>query len=781
MDRIRPFLKFAGKGDRKVAAVFGVAPEHCDRAVRHVRRGAPEVPVWLFCSRQPWDETAALCERVRVEPDSMELLVTAQKELWPRWVALSVAAWTGGHGRWPVKLAPFLVPPFRVVIMNRHGDFFAPSAAAIARHWRRASRDAAHAGWNRAKDIHRGIWLWLFAMVAQRFAWLSRRAFTRWHGTAALEPPPIAATAAGEDTLVYRHLYRHWNWTEVDRLVRESNCRRILFLEGGAVDDLPWVGGTQTFAVSRQPAYRAWKHCLFPVAPFRTLQPGEASRTLVPVSRAILVDRAKLAALGVPHTIVPGTAWLILFWKAAAAGWHSYSVGGSTPLGEMPDWPYEEAEFVTRVLADPALRALGPREPDLARGTVARAVGAPAFDEGWPAPDGTRPRVLVVSPYLPYPLSHGGAVRIWNLCRTLAGRVDFILACFREREDRVEYGRLHDVFREVYAVDRDERALKAPGLPYQVRDHASRSMRALIAALAPRVDLLQVEFTHMAAFRDAAPHLPAILVEHDLTFTLYRQFAEREDTRAAWTEYQRWLAFERRWLPAYDAVWTMSEEDRGAAVAEGSPAAGSYVVANGVDVARFVPCGEPGGAPEVFYVGSFRHLPNILGFEKLRHEVMPRVWERFPEARLRVVAGPEPERYWREFLKTAFPRRMDPRIAVEGFVADLRPLYARAAVVVVPLLVSAGTNIKVMEAMACQKAVVTTPVGCQGLGLVDGRDAAIRKDWAGFAAVVCELLAQPERRAEIAAEARRTVERRFSWEVIADQAYASYRDLRGSR
>ena len=158
---------------------------------------------------------------------------------------------------------------------------------------------------------------------------------------------------------------------------------------------------------------------------------------------------------------------------------------------------------------------------------------------------------------------------------------------------------------------------------------------------------------------------------------------------------------------------------------------------------------------------------------------MPRVWKRFPTARLRVVAGPEPQRYWREFRKAAFPRAMDSRIEMHGFVADLRPLYAKAALVVVPLVVSAGTNIKVMEAMACRKAVVTTPVGCQGLGLQDGCDALIRAEWPEFADAVGDLLADPDLRARIAAAARATVESRFGWQAIAEQAYASYQTLAG--
>jgi glycosyltransferase involved in cell wall biosynthesis len=453
---------------------------------------------------------------------------------------------------------------------------------------------------------------------------------------------------------------------------------------------------------------------------------------------------------------------MLLFWRAAAAGWRAYSVGAAqAPLDEFPDWPYEDAEFVTRVLSDPALRTLGPREPELGRGAIAFH---PGLDRAADA-DG-RMTVLVVSPYLPWPLSHGGAVRIWNLCRALAPRVRFILAAFREAGDTIDYAKLHEVFAEVRIIDRDQRAGRDAALPSQVREHESEPLRALIARICRErpIDALQIEFTHLAHFRDAAPDVPAILVEHDLTFTLYRQYADREEAA-------RWLAFERHWLARYDAVWTMSDDDRAQAIAEGAPADRTFEVANGVDIDRFTPTANPSTPPEVLYIGSFRHRPNIIGFERLRTEIMPEVWKRIPDARLHIVAGPQPEKYWTR------PAKLDPRIDIEGFVADVRSCYARASAVAVPLAVSAGTNIKVMEAMACGKAIVSTPVGCQGLGLVDGRELLVRTGSTDFAAALCDVLADPVRATSLGREARQTAVARFSWDAIAERAMDSYLKL----
>jgi glycosyltransferase involved in cell wall biosynthesis len=195
-----------------------------------------------------------------------------------------------------------------------------------------------------------------------------------------------------------------------------------------------------------------------------------------------------------------------------------------------------------------------------------------------------------------------------------------------------------------------------------------------------------------------------------------------------------------------------------------------------VDLTRFQVVNKKAAQPVILFVGSFRHLPNLLAFEALRETILPLVRERVPDVQLHVVAGPEHERA-AELAGRSHLLDPVPGIMIEGFVTDLRPIYQECDVVAIPLPVSAGTNIKLMEAMACGRAVVSTPVGCNGLGLRDGEDLLVRELGPKFADGLATLLENSLYRAEIAQNARFTAEECFGWDRIARHANESYSQL----
>ena len=232
-----------------------------------------------------------------------------------------------------------------------------------------------------------------------------------------------------------------------------------------------------------------------------------------------------------------------------------------------------------------------------------------------------------------------------------------------------------------------------------------------------------------------------ILVEHDVTFDLFAQVRQRERTAGAWWDWFRWHRFERAAVGRYSRVVVMSKKD---AQILGERVR-SAVVENGVDLARFSPEPERPGE-RLLFIGSFRHFPNIEAYRFFTERVWPLLRDRFPRMELTVVAGADHLTHWRAFADTPEPPPHD-RIRLLGFIADVRPLYVEANLVIVPTTVSAGTNVKVLEAMAMERAVVSTPSGCAGLGLVSGESVWVAATAEEFADGVAALIADPVRRA----------------------------------
>jgi glycosyltransferase involved in cell wall biosynthesis len=382
--------------------------------------------------------------------------------------------------------------------------------------------------------------------------------------------------------------------------------------------------------------------------------------------------------------------------------------------------------------------------------------------------DPARRRIAVVSPYFPYPLAHGGAVRMYHLLKQAAAEFDIFLFAFAKDPKAQEYAPVMEFCAKAVVISppyyREPRWSTLD--PPEAHEFRSEPMRREIARYMREyaIDLLQVEYTQLGGCRGH------ILVEHDVTYDLYRQVFERTPSVSTWWDYFRWKRFESHAVRRFQRVVTMSDKD-----SELLGGANTRVIANGVDLDRFRPELEPPGE-NLLFVGSFNHFPNIEAFRFFHAEVWGKLRARFPDMRLTVVAGRDHELYWRRFTREAAPPSGD-GIRVLDFIRDVRPLYAGCNLVIVPTTVSAGTNLKVLEAMAMERAVVSTSCGCAGLGLAHGSSVWIADDGDAFAAGVAHLMAHPAERARIARTARGIAERNFDWKQLGEKQRALYREL----
>ncbi len=445
-------------------------------------------------------------------------------------------------------------------------------------------------------------------------------------------------------------------------------------------------------------------------------------------------------------------------------------------------------EAIRRLQLNGALETLrgipriGPRPPD-ATGPLTET-DILALGNGdvalFPGRDRIGEVVIVATPYLPFPLSHGGAVRIYNLMKCAATERDQVLVAFCD-ELAAPPSELLAICCEVVLVRRRgshyRRDTPRPDVVEEFDSEAYRAaLKQTIRKWQPGV--VQLEFTQMAQYAADCHPAKTILVEHDITFDLQQQLlAASTETGAARWEMERqlgkWRDFETAAWKNVDCVVAMSAKDEGMIAG----ASQTICLPNGVDTGRFQPSRVEPEPHRLLFIGSFAHLPNLLALDFFLREVWPLLGPGFT---LHIIAGAAHE-YFLDFHRT----RVSPDLArhgieLEGFVSDVRDAYNRAELVLAPLTASAGTNIKVLEAIAMGRAVVSTAAGINGLDLAADREVIVTASATEMASKIVALSADSHARNVIEAHAREAA-LRYDWRAIARRQSALYNSLEGTR
>ncbi len=383
------------------------------------------------------------------------------------------------------------------------------------------------------------------------------------------------------------------------------------------------------------------------------------------------------------------------------------------------------------------------------------------------------PALLIATPYLPFPLSHGGAVRMFNLIREAAREFDIVLVSFCDQPARPAADLL-DLCREIVLVTREGSHLRPlTARPDVVEEHDQPAFRAALREAIRRHDpfAVQLEFTQMGLYAaDCAP-TPTLLIEHDITVDLYEQLYREKPRWETARQLERWRDFEHAVWQEVSCVVTMSEKDRAAV----QGARRVEVIENGVDLDRFTPAEDEPEPRRLLFIGSFAHLPNLTAIDFFLREAWPPLRDR--GAILHVITGARAEHYQELYRDRVQVDLAQPGLFVEGFVSDVRPAYRKAAVVIAPLLASAGTNIKIMEAMAMGKAIVSTPAGVNGLSFDEGAEVIVARTGPEMASAIQRLFDDPAERRRIGRNARLAVEQRYGWPAIGAKQSALYRSL----
>ena len=289
-------------------------------------------------------------------------------------------------------------------------------------------------------------------------------------------------------------------------------------------------------------------------------------------------------------------------------------------------------------------------------------------------------------------------------------------------------------------------------------------LEACIRREMERCDVAKFNHTQMVAhlLPDPAP-APAMIVCHEVQTTTWFQYARNEPffSKEKWLSFYRGLRsfhLESTWCPRFDLVLALCEEDR-TTLRRLAPKSQVAVTHLGVDLSHYTAPVSRSPSGEILYVGNYHHPPNTDAACHLVLEIMPRVWNHFPEARV-ILAGASPTP---EVLAL-----QGDRVEVTGRVPELVPYYQRADIFAAPIREGRGVRGKMLEAMACGCPVVATALASAGLGAVDGEDLLNAEGAVPFSDAILSLLSDSNQRSELSRNAK-TLSSRFSWEEIALQ------------
>lgn len=235
---------------------------------------------------------------------------------------------------------------------------------------------------------------------------------------------------------------------------------------------------------------------------------------------------------------------------------------------------------------------------------------------------------------------------------------------------------------------------------------------------------------------------------------------------------RRMAALEKTLPREADLIWTVSDKERQELLGH-TPDLPVFLAPGGVDCDAIQPLPPPDeSSKEILSVGSLQYLPNVDGAQFMSNEVMPEILKLCPEAVLQIVGRGPDERT----LRLHNP----PSFNVVGEVDELEPWYRKCRLSIVPLRSGGGTRLKILEAMAYGRPVVSTSIGAEGIDWEHGKNILIADTPQELAEAVALILSSPDVAHSIAAEGRKLVEERYAWKSIADILYDGYVRLAGN-
>lgn len=396
-------------------------------------------------------------------------------------------------------------------------------------------------------------------------------------------------------------------------------------------------------------------------------------------------------------------------------------------------------------------------------------------------------RVLLISSNVPYPPNSGFPLRVYNLLYRIAKEHDVWLAVFTNGQEKpADLDHLLGICQKVVVAPlASHGALTNPwqavryffkGIPPSLRAYESKEFIGKILTLLSRIDfdIIQIEDSHMSIYLDYLPEavrLKTLLTFHDVNFHKNEMMSRLEPKLAR--KLRIWLhgRLMRRWEPfqaqRFGHCITVSHSDK-SLLLEANPSLKITVLPNGVDTHLYACLPYPENTGKLLFVGNMAYRPNIDAVTYFCRSIYPKIKTEYQEIEFWIVGkNPTPEVTSLE----------GDGVHVTGQVDDLIPYYRDSIICVVPLRAGGGTRLKILEAMALGRPVVTTTIGCEGLEVKNGEHLFIADTADLFAEYILRLLKEKQQWVETTRCARALSIDQYDWDMIARQHMQLYEDI----
>jgi len=400
-----------------------------------------------------------------------------------------------------------------------------------------------------------------------------------------------------------------------------------------------------------------------------------------------------------------------------------------------------------------------------------------------------RLKVLFLANRIPYPPFRGDKLKIFNLSSRLREENDLVLITFVQNKKEFEFREeLEKIFKEVHLIYLPKWKswlncfialfkFGSKALPFQVAYFYDKAMKTKVKNYIEKrdLDVVHVQHMRMAQYLSEDESVPRILDLPDA----YSLYWERRKTVDRPIYNRLFDAIESKRVIRYESVTTQfdlnlacSVEDKGH-LEKIHPKAKFGLLRNGVNLEMFKYQGHDySRARTLLFTGNMDYAPNVDAVTHFVQNIFPKILESFPSTRL-VIAGQRPVKVVRELAAE--------NIEITGFVPDLSEMYSAADILIAPLRFGAGTQNKVLEALAMGLPCICTHIGFEGLEIESGHGAFLAKDDEDFAEITKKLLDSAEMRESCGQKGLEIARKRFSWDIVAQDLQKYLRETANSR